>query len=197
MNQRYGRLFMSMVLLLGLGLGTALGQGTPQRGGVFNWFEYADPARLDIHTESPLSVSQAIVGIYSGLLQWGPEKSLKVSPDLAKSWEASPDGTSYTFHLRRGVKWHDGEPFSSADVVHSLQRIIDPDVRSPRCGSLLRPLVKSVEAPDDVTVKVHLKFPTTIVLPALASALVANSRVTRTGSEFPARSVSVGRTSTR
>ena len=170
MNQRYGRLFMSMVLLLGFGLGTALGQGTPQRGGVFNWFEYADPARLDIHTESPLSVSQAIVGIYSGLVQWGPEKSLKVSPDLAKSWEASPDGTSYTFHLRRGVKWHDGEPFSSADVVHSLQRIIDPDVRSPRCGSLLRPLVKSVEAPDDVTVKVHLKFPTTIVLPALASA---------------------------
>ncbi len=74
MNQRYGRLFMSMVLLLGFGLGTALGQGTPQRGGVFNWFEYADPARLDIHTESPLSVSQAIVGIYSGLVQWGPDE---------------------------------------------------------------------------------------------------------------------------
>ncbi len=156
-----------------LGLAPAMAQDDkPQPGGVLNWFDYADPARLDLHTESPLGVSQAIVGIYSGLVQWGPEaeNAKKVSPDLAEKWEASEDGTSYTFTLRKGVKWHDGEPFSSADALYSLKRIIDPEVRSPRCGSLLRPLVKDIEAPDDSTVVVHLQFPTTIVLSALASA---------------------------
>ncbi len=157
-------------LVVGLGLGSAFAEDTPKRGGILNWFDYADPARLDLHTESPLSVSQAIVGIYSGLVQWGPEKAREVSPDLAERWEVSDDGTAYTFHLHKGVKWHDGEPFSSEDVVHSLKRIIDPEVRSPRCGSLLRPLVKGVEATDESTVVVHLKFPTGIVLPALASA---------------------------
>ncbi|MCZ6873027.1 MAG: ABC transporter substrate-binding protein [bacterium] len=170
MQQHSRRLLIITVAVLIFGFGTALGQGTPQRGGILNWFDYADPARLDLHTESPLNVSQAIVGLYSGLVQWGPQEPKKVSPDLAHRWEVSPEGTTYTFHLRRGVKWHDGAPFSSADALFSLQRIIDPEVRSPRCGSLLRPLVKSIEAPDEVTVKVHLKFPTTIVLPALASA---------------------------
>ncbi len=112
------------------------------------------------------------MGVYSGLVQWGPEaeNAKKVSPDLAEKWDVSEDGTSYTFSLRQGVKWHDGEPFSSADALYSLKRIIDPEVRSPRCGSLLRPLVKDVEAPDASSIVVHLKFPTTIVLPALASA---------------------------
>ncbi|WP_143308860.1 hypothetical protein [Candidatus Entotheonella palauensis] len=88
-----------------LGLAPAMAQDDkPQPGGVLNWFDYADPARLDLHTESPLGVSQAIVGIYSGLVQWGPEaeNAKKVSPDLAEKWEASEDGTSYTFTLRKG-----------------------------------------------------------------------------------------------
>jgi peptide/nickel transport system substrate-binding protein len=170
MSKRFCGIVMSFVLLLALGLGSAQGQGTPKRGGVMQWFDYADPARLDLHTESPLGVSQAIVGIYSGLVQWGPTEPMKVSPDLAASWEANAAGDAYTFHLRRGVTWHDGQPFSSADAVYSLRRILDPEMRSPRCGSLLRPLVQSVEAPDDYTIVVHLKFPTTIVLPALASA---------------------------
>lgn len=164
------RLAILLVVLLGFGLGTTLAEETPQRGGVLYWFDYADPARLDLHTESPLNVSQAIVGIYSGLVQWGPQEPLKVSPDLAERWEVSADGSSYTFHLRQGVTWHDDKPFTSADALYSLKRIIDPEVRSPRCGSLLRPLVKDVEAPDANTVTVHLKFPTTVVLPALASA---------------------------
>ncbi len=170
MRHRRWIILLSVIVVLGVQLQPATGADKPRYGGVLHWFDYADPARLDLHTESPLNVSQAIVGIYSGLLQWGPTEPKKVSPDLAESWEASPDGATYTFHLRRGVKWHDGEPFSSADALHSLQRIIDPEVRSPRCGSLLRPLVKRVEAPDDYTVVVHLKFPSRIILPALASA---------------------------
>jgi len=48
-------------------------QEQPRYGGVLTWLEYADPGRLDFHSESPLSVLQAVAGIYSGLLQYGPD----------------------------------------------------------------------------------------------------------------------------
>ncbi|MBI3325245.1 MAG: hypothetical protein HYZ81_00875 [Nitrospinae bacterium] len=121
----------------------------PQRGGLLNWFVYADPARLDIHTESPLSVQQAVAGVYSGLLQYDPDDPTKIVSDLAERWEASPEGKVYTFFLRKGVKWHDGQPFTAADVKATLDRVLNPDFRSPRCGSMLKPLVARVEAADD------------------------------------------------
>lgn len=174
MNRSYKGRVLSMLVVLGLGLGIAvapvIAEDTPRRGGTLLWWNYADPSRFDIHTESGLTVSKAVAGFYSGLVQWGPEEPLKVSPDLAEKWEVSADNTTYTFHLRRGVKWHDGEPFTSADALYSLQRLINPEVRSPRCGSLLRPLIDSVEAPDDFTTVVKTKFPTPILLPSLASA---------------------------
>jgi peptide/nickel transport system substrate-binding protein len=170
MGRQCSRMLTLCLIVLVLVPGLVLAQGAPKRGGILNWFEYADPARLDLHTESPLSVSQAVVGLYSGLVQWGPKEPMKISPDLAERWEASADGITYTFHLRRGVIWHDGEPFTAADALYSLRRILNPEVRSPRCGSLLRPLVERVEAPDDYTVAIHLKFPTGVIMPALASA---------------------------
>jgi magnesium-transporting ATPase (P-type) len=48
-----------------------------------------------------------------------------VEPDLAKSWEISPDGKVYTFHLYEGVKWHDGQPFTAEDVKYSLEKMAD------------------------------------------------------------------------
>ncbi|ETX01115.1 MAG: hypothetical protein ETSY2_37825, partial [Candidatus Entotheonella gemina] len=170
MSGRRWRMMMSMAaVVVGLGLAMA-GAQEPKRGGILLWYDYADPARLDMHTESGLAVSQAIAGLYSGIVQWGPEDGMQVGPDLAERWELSEDKQTYTFHLRKGVKWHDGEPFTSADALYSLKRILDPEKRSPRCGSLLRPLVDSVEAPDDFTINVRLKFQTPIFLSALASA---------------------------
>lgn len=170
MHQHRGRMAVCLVMVLSMVVSVAVAQDEPKRGGVLLWWDYADPARLDIHTESGLAVSQAVAGIFSGIVQWGPEEPLKVSPDLAERWEVGEDKATYTFHLRKGVKWHDGEPFTSADAAYSLKRIVDPEVRSPRCGSLLRPLIDSVEAPDDHTVVVKLKFATSMFLPSLASA---------------------------
>ncbi|GIX47855.1 MAG: peptide ABC transporter substrate-binding protein [Candidatus Tectimicrobiota bacterium] len=142
----------------------------PRYGGIVTWFDYADPARLDVHTESPLGVQQATAGVYSGLLQYDPENPSQIIADLAERWEASADGTVYTFHLRRGVQWHDGQPFSAADVQATFDRILAPDFRSPRCGSLLKPLVERVETVDDFTVRFHLKFPAATFIPSVASA---------------------------
>jgi peptide/nickel transport system substrate-binding protein len=54
-----------------------------------------------------------------------------VRPGLAERWDISPDGRTYTFHLRRDVTFCDGRPFTAADVVYSINRWIDPATRSP------------------------------------------------------------------
>jgi ABC-type transport system substrate-binding protein len=65
--------------------------------------------------------------IFSGLTQYNSDR--KLVPDLATKWEISSDGKVYTFHLRKGVKWQDGVPFSSTDVAFTLAAIQNPDSR--------------------------------------------------------------------
>jgi peptide/nickel transport system substrate-binding protein len=164
-------LFICVVVLAGAVASTSwVAAEEPRRGGIVTWFDYADPARLDVHTESPLSVQQANAGVFSGLLQYDPEHPGEIIADLAERWDAAEGGTVYTFHLRRGVLWHDDQPFTAADVKATFERILDPMVRSPRCGSLLTPIVDRVEVVDDHTVRFHLKFPAATFLPSLASA---------------------------
>jgi len=67
--------------------------------------------------------------IFSGLTQYDTRGNLV--PDLATSWQISPDGKTYTFHLRHGVTWTDGVPFTSQDVAFTLAAIQNPDSRSP------------------------------------------------------------------
>lgn len=92
--------------------------------------------------------------IYSGLTRYNSRRQL--IPDLATSWEISPDGKTYTFHLRKGVKWHDGVPFTSADVAFTLTAIQNPDSRSPLASSWQG--VK-VEIKDDHTIAFILPTP--------------------------------------
>ena len=150
-----------------------------KRGGVLNWFIYADPARLDFITESPLGVQQATAGVYSGLLQWDPNDPKKIAPDLAESWFATSDGLQYVFNLRRGVKWHDGKPFTAKDVLATFKRITDPKVKTKRCGSLLKPIVQrenakgkfiGVKVLGDYQVRFTLKHPAATFIPSMASA---------------------------
>lgn len=159
----------ALLVILG-SKGYSYAQEQPRYGGVLTWLEYADPGRLDFHSESPLSVLQAVAGIYSGLLQYGPDDPDQWGPDLAERWEGSADGLEYTFHLRRGVKWHDGQPFTAADVKTSLDRVTSAEFRSPRCGTMLKPLMAGTDTVDDHTVKIRLKLATPIFLPTLASA---------------------------
>jgi peptide/nickel transport system substrate-binding protein len=169
--RRFAIVTLTLVaLIMGLGLGVAGAQDKPRYGGILNWYVYGDPGRLDIHAESPLSVQQAVAGIYSGLLHWDPDDPTKIAPDLAERWTASSDGKTYTFHLRKGVKWHDGQPFSATDVKATFDRVLNPGFKSPRCGSMLKPVVASMEMVDAHTVQFRLKFPAATFLPSIASA---------------------------
>ena len=62
--------------------------------------------------------------VFNGLVRY--DKDLKLEGELAESWEISPDGKRITFHLRKGVTWHDGAPFTSDDVMFTYRRMIDP-----------------------------------------------------------------------
>jgi peptide/nickel transport system substrate-binding protein len=85
------------------------------------------------------------------------DAKLQVQPELAIKWEASEDLKTWLFHLRPGVKFHDGKAFDSADVVFTYKRLLDKDV-----GSVLRAalsVVNTVEAVDPLTVKFTLSIP--------------------------------------
>lgn len=99
--------------------------------------------------------TQLVAGdIYEGLLRYNTD--LEPQPSLAKSWEISDDGLTYTFHLNEGVVWHDGAPFSAEDVVFSADVFLRET--HARLRSSLA-YVDSITAPDANTVVFQLKEP--------------------------------------
>jgi peptide/nickel transport system substrate-binding protein len=92
------------------------------------------------------------------------DADLRVIPDLAESWSAAPDGRTYTFHLRRGVRWHDGQPFSAADVQWTLAALAGEDNLARQ--ALDR--IAGVSTPDPHTVVLQLAEPWAPLLPSLA-----------------------------
>ena len=93
--------------------------------------------------------------IYDGLIK--TDKDLNLAPAMAQSWTYSRDCLDLTFKLRRDIKWHDGYPFTAADVVFTYEAMINPKTPAPFKEGFL--LVKSVEAPDPYTVRVHYDKP--------------------------------------
>jgi peptide/nickel transport system substrate-binding protein len=164
------RVLAGLALCAALAAPAVQAQDKPRSGGILTWFDYGDPGRLDVHAESPLVVQQATAGVFSGLLHYDPDDPSKIAGDLAERWTVSPDGKTYTFYLRKGVTWHDGQPFSAADVKASFDRILNKDFQSPKCGASLKPMVAAVEMLDASTVQFRLKFPAAPFLPSLASA---------------------------
>ncbi|HEX6988830.1 MAG TPA: ABC transporter substrate-binding protein, partial [Bacillota bacterium] len=108
--------------------------------------------------------------LFNGLTK--PGKDLQPSPDLAESWDISDDGLVWTFHLRDGVTWHDGEPFTAEDVRFTFMDIVlNPDVGSSSASNFRN--VQEVVAVDDRTVEFHLKQP----MASLASYLGYNAGI--------------------
>jgi peptide/nickel transport system substrate-binding protein len=84
-------------------------------------------------------------------------------PGLAKSWESSADKRTWTYHLRAGLKWSDGQPLTSADVVYTFNRFINGKYEKTNYGNYVA-AITSVEATDDTTVVFTVKKPTPVML---------------------------------
>ena len=100
--------------------------------------------------------------IFNGLVKY--DKDVNVVGDLAESWDISKDGLVITFHLRKGVKWHDGAPFTADDVLYTYKVTIDPKTPTAYAEDFLR--VKKVEVIDRYTFRVTYAKP---YAPALTS----------------------------
>ena len=128
------------------------------------------PITLDPAIVSDQSSHIYIVQIFSGLVRLDDE--MKVAPDIAESWELSQDGRTYTFHLRPGVKFHDGREVKAEDFKYSLERVCDPDTGSRTATTYLGDIVgvsevlegkaeeiSGVRVVDDYTLEISIDAP--------------------------------------
>src|SRR5262245_49956953 len=168
---------MTLVTLLALAIGSLLAApsvwaqspDTPRRGGVLLAAIGADAPSLDPHQEQTFATIQPVAPLYSTLLQIDPYSYPNVIGDAASEWTISPDGLTYTFKLRQGIRFHDGSALTAADVKASYDKIVFPPqgVRSVRVMHYTA--IASIEAPDPSTVVFKLKFSSASLLLNLAS----------------------------
>jgi peptide/nickel transport system substrate-binding protein len=113
----------------------------------------ADPPTLNLGTTTDFTAGDVSAKILEGLIWLDPAYNPK--PALATSWTVSTDGKTYRFNLRRGVKWHDGRDFSSADVKFTLTEVLAK--LHPRASAVFKNIGLEVDTPDADTVVVKLQ----------------------------------------
>jgi peptide/nickel transport system substrate-binding protein/oligopeptide transport system substrate-binding protein len=177
------------------------GDSSPQRRTLVDSRDDYDPRSLDPALSTDVPTGRAVGYLFDGLLRFTPDA--KVESGLEERWEVSPDGKVYTFHLRRGVAFHDGTPFVASHVVSSFQRVLDPAQRGGR-GWPLYPIagaraftdgkaksVSGLAAPNDSTLVVTLAEPLAI-FPKLLAMPVASIVPPSAGADFGERPVGTG-----
>jgi ABC-type transport system substrate-binding protein len=137
----------------------------PKSGGTLRVAWEADLTGIDPHVSAGLQAYRVVGNIFNSLLT--TDAALNFVPDLAESWEILEDSKVYVFHLRKGVKFHDGTDFDAEVVRWNYQRIIDPDEKA--LDAPFYSIVEAVEAIDAHTVKFILKHPSRTPLPVMAA----------------------------
>jgi peptide/nickel transport system substrate-binding protein len=158
--------------IFALGAASAFAE-TPKRGGILTCMVAADGGpSLDGHRETTYAVLHATAPFYSVLIRVDPDNPSSTTDFTCALCTEMPqptdNGLTYTFKIRKGVKFHDGTPLTAQDVAASWNKIIHPPpgVASARQKNFV--MVDSVTAPDDETVVFKPKFATLSFLPALA-----------------------------
>ena len=149
----------------------ALQAQTPKKGGILSYAVVAEPPTYDCHATTTFATLHPVRPHYSGLLKITGDVNTKldIKGDLAESFEVSKDGLTYTFKLRRNVKFHDGTPFTAADIKASYERIIRPPEGIVSVRMALHADISSIETPDDYTAIFKLKAPNASMLNNFAS----------------------------
>ena len=141
----------------------------------------SEPRDLDPHTAVSVTESNILSSLFEGLVNYAPDGK-SVVPGQAERWEVSADGKTYTFHLRPGLKWSNGDPLTSADFLYSFRRLLEPELGSElaiygdwvvggkeyREGKTHDPESIGFRAPDPLTFVVALKNRSPFMLPLLA-----------------------------
>jgi oligopeptide transport system substrate-binding protein len=151
---------------------SAAGQGT---------LNLADtgPITLDPAAASDSGSAMYILQIFGGLVRF--DEKLQIVPDIASSWDRSPDGKTYTFHLRKEAKFHDGKQVTAADFKYSWERALNPATQSLTAGTYLNDIsgaaemltgkaaqLSGVSTPDNYTLQVTITTPVAYFLDKMA-----------------------------
>jgi peptide/nickel transport system substrate-binding protein/oligopeptide transport system substrate-binding protein len=145
------------------------GESSPARRTLIDSRDTYDPRSLDPALSTDAPTGRAVSYVFDGLVRFTADAQLV--PGLARDWIVSPDGLTYTFHLRSGVKFHDGRPFTARNVIASFRRALDPATKGGR-GWPLYPIagakdyaeskgksIAGLSAPNDSTVVIRLTEP--------------------------------------
>lgn len=154
------RLLAGAVILSSLPFATI----AQQSGGTLVMTVVPEPPSLASYISTSQPIGQVATKVYDGLLTYNSET--EAQPALAESWQVSEDGKSITFNLRKGVTWHDGEPFTSADVQFTFMNVLKEF--HPRGVNNFRELI-AVDTPDDHTAIFRLTGPAPYIMRILSS----------------------------
>ncbi|MCX2930909.1 ABC transporter substrate-binding protein [Mycobacterium sp. CVI_P3] len=145
--------FVIAAVLAACSMGQRVDLGGPSAGNLIAAIA-GEPDQLDPQKTTAYFSFEVLENVFDTLVE--PDENLEMKPALAESWQVSPDHLTWTFHLRPGVTWQDGSPFSADDVVYSYRRIIDDKLaNADKLGA-----VREVSAPDPATVVITLARPT-------------------------------------
>jgi peptide/nickel transport system substrate-binding protein/oligopeptide transport system substrate-binding protein len=172
------RPLLCLVTTLAIAACGSSGASAPSRDELIDSRDNYDPRSLDPALSTDVPTGRAVGYVFDGLTRFDP--NAKVEPALAERWDISADGLTYTFHLHRGVTFHDGAPFSARDVVSSWQRALDPATKSG-AAQFLFPIkgarefnagkaktVSGLTVRDDSTLVVSLAEPLAIFIKMIA-----------------------------
>jgi peptide/nickel transport system substrate-binding protein/oligopeptide transport system substrate-binding protein len=184
-----------------LACGGGEGGSAPSRNTIIDSRDTYDPRSMDPALSTDVPTGRAVAYLFDGLTRFTPDA--KIVPGLAKSWDISPDGLTYTFHLRNGVKFHDGRPFTAKNVIATFQRVLDPATKGGR-GWPLYPVrgaedyaagkgttISGLASPNDSTVVITLKEPLAI-FPKLLAMPVASIVPENPGADFGQKPIGTG-----
>jgi ABC-type transport system substrate-binding protein len=157
--------------------------GAPSRHELIDSRDNYDPRSLDPALSTDVPTGRAVGYLFDGLTRFTPDA--KVEPALASRWDVSPDGLTYTFHLRAGITFHDGTPFTARNVASSWYRALDPKTKSG-AAQFLFPIkgakafnadsaktISGLTVRDDSTLVVTLAEPLAIFVKMLAMPVAA------------------------
>jgi peptide/nickel transport system substrate-binding protein len=166
----------SALLIAISGSGTASAQ---KRGGILKMYSPDSPPTMSILEEATLTSQGPLMGVFNNLVMFDQhvkqDSQKSIVPDLATGWSWNEDGTEVTFPLRQGVRWHDGKPFTAADVVCTWDLLMEKSPEKLRFNprkSFYKNL-DQVTANGDYEVTFHLKRPQPAFLMLLASGFSA------------------------
>jgi peptide/nickel transport system substrate-binding protein len=165
---------VAIALLIALSGGTAFAQ---KQGGILRMYTPDSPASMSILEEGTVFAAGPMMGVFNNLVMFDQhvkQSSLEsIVPDLATGWLWNEDGTTLTFSLRQGVKWHDGKPFTAEDVQCTWDLVLEKSTEkfrvNPRKTNFKS--LERVSTNGDYEVTFHLKRPQPAFLMLIASGL--------------------------